>query len=96
MMTLSGNRKISSPWAESDRALMQGDDHRGGGRVMPNLSESDSSPVQFDRAQIIQHLRNIANWMEQSPHLKFSEGIEVLAKEAARIEAQPSGGQQDD
>ena len=41
MMTLSRDgTKILSPWAESDRNLMQGDDHRGGGRIM-NLSESD-------------------------------------------------------
>jgi hypothetical protein len=51
-----------------------------------------SSPVQLDRAQIIQRLRNIADWMEQSPNLKFSEGLEALARETARIEAQ--GGQQ--
>ncbi|MBD2094107.1 hypothetical protein H6F90_02940 [Trichocoleus sp. FACHB-591] len=41
MMTLSRDgAKILSPWAESDRSLIQGDDHRGGGRVM-KLSESD-------------------------------------------------------
>lgn len=40
-MTLSGYAaKISSPWAVSDRNLMQGDDHRGGGRMKP-LSDSD-------------------------------------------------------
>jgi len=40
MMTLSRDgTKLLSPWAESDRNLMQGD-HRGSGRGM-ELSESD-------------------------------------------------------
>src|SRR6476646_5971247 len=41
MITLSRDgTKILRPWAESDRALMQGDDHRGGGQLM-NLSKID-------------------------------------------------------
>lgn len=47
MMTLTDNgRKLLSPWAESDRNLMQGDDHRGGGRIMQELSESDKRYIQ--------------------------------------------------
>jgi hypothetical protein len=48
--------------------------------------------LQMDRARVIQSLRNIAKWMEESPQLKFSEGIEALAKEAARIESLTQGG----
>lgn len=45
MMTLSRDgTKLLSPWAESDRNLMKGDE-RGSGRFM-NLSESDKLYIQ--------------------------------------------------
>lgn len=65
-MTLSRDgTKLLSPWAESDRNLMQGDE-RGSGRIMQELSESDKLYIQ---QQIVQY-NHYTQLSRQSRELK--------------------------